>query len=143
MAVHLARKDGLANFSCLVSHVLVPPAIEAILSSPESRVDGFLAAGHVCTVMGIEEYRPIAARHRVPIVVTGFEPADILQGILLCVRQLEAGDKGLEESLALFEKGVNAAKELSQRLEEAKRQVEVLCKENGKLVRKPLEENDK
>lgn len=100
MAVHLARKDGVANFSCLVSHVLVPPAIEAILSSPGSRVDGFLAAGHVCTVMGVEEYRPIAARHRVPIVVTGFEPADILQGILLCVRQLEAGRAEVENQYA-------------------------------------------
>ena len=81
MAVVEARRRGLGNFSLLVSHVLVPPAMEAILASPERRVHGFLAAGHVCTVMGIDEYRPIAARYRVPIVVTGFEPLDILQGI--------------------------------------------------------------
>jgi hydrogenase expression/formation protein HypD len=71
--------------------VLVPPAIEAILSSPERRVDGFLAAGHVCAVMGTAEYVALAARHRAPIVVTGFEPLDLLQGIHLCVRQLEEG----------------------------------------------------
>ena len=75
MAVHEARRRGLGNFSLLVAHVLVPPAMEAILAAPERRVDGFLAAGHVCTIMGVEEYRPLAARYRVPIVVTGFEPA--------------------------------------------------------------------
>jgi hydrogenase expression/formation protein HypD len=75
----------------LVSHVLVPPAIEAILSSPDCRVQGFLAAGHVCAIMGYEEYLPIAAKYRVPIVVTGFEPVDILQGVLMCVEQLEDG----------------------------------------------------
>jgi hydrogenase expression/formation protein HypD len=71
--------------------VLVPPAIEAILSSPSNRVQGFLAAGHVCTVMGYAEYEPIAAKYRVPIVVTGFEPVDILQGLYLCLRALEDG----------------------------------------------------
>ncbi len=91
MAVYQARREGLANFSLLVSHVRVPPAMEAILSSPTNRVQGFLAAGHVCTVMGFEEYEPIARRYRVPIVVTGFEPLDILQGITLAVRQLEEG----------------------------------------------------
>ncbi len=91
MAVHLAAKNGIANFSILVSHVLVPPAIEAILSSPVNRVQGFLAAGHVCTVMGYTEYEPLARKHRVPIVVTGFEPLDILQGVYMCVRQLEEG----------------------------------------------------
>jgi len=91
MAVYQASRRGLKNFSLLVSHVLVPPAMEAILSSPDRRVQAFLAAGHVCTVMGFEEYVPIAARHRVPIVVTGFEPLDILQGILMCVAQLESG----------------------------------------------------
>ena len=80
----------------LVSHVLVPPAIEALLSSPDNRVQGFLAAGHVCTVMGYEEYLPIAAKYRVPIVVTGFEPLDILQGIYMCVRQLEEGRAEVE-----------------------------------------------
>jgi hydrogenase expression/formation protein HypD len=91
MAVYQAARRGLSNFSLLVSHVLVPPALEAILRSPQCRVQGFLAAGHVCAIMGCQEYEPIAARYRVPIVVTGFEPLDILQGILMCVRQLEAG----------------------------------------------------
>ncbi len=91
MAVSLAARKHLKNFSMLVSHVLVPPAIEAILSSPDCRVQAFLAAGHVCTVMGLEEYLPIAAKYRVPIVVTGFEPVDILQGVLMCVEQLESG----------------------------------------------------
>ena len=91
-----ARKLGLGNFSMLVSHSLVPPAIEAILSSPSCRVKGFLAAGHVCAVMGYEEYEPIAAKYRVPIIVTGFEPLDILQGIAMCVRQLEEGRAEVE-----------------------------------------------
>jgi hydrogenase expression/formation protein HypD len=91
MAVVQARRLGLRNFSLLVSHVLVPPAIEAILSAPDNRVQGFLAAGHVCTVMGTAEYRPLAARFGVPIVVTGFEPVDILRGVLACVEQLESG----------------------------------------------------
>jgi hydrogenase expression/formation protein HypD len=86
-----ASQQGLKNFSLLISHVLVPPAIEALMSSPSCRVQGFLAAGHVCTVMGYEEYLPLAAKYRVPIVVTGFEPMDILQGILMCVQQLESG----------------------------------------------------
>jgi len=91
MAVFQAKRDGVRNFSVLVSHVLVPPALEAILSSPSCRVQGFLAAGHVCSVMGYIEYHPIAARYGVPIVVTGFEPLDLLQGIYLCVKQLEEG----------------------------------------------------
>jgi hydrogenase expression/formation protein HypD len=95
-AVRLARAEGIPNFSVLVSHVLVPPAMEAVLASPDRRVQGFLGAGHVCAVMGFEEYVPLAARWRVPIVVTGFEPLDILQGILLCVRQLEAGRHEVE-----------------------------------------------
>lgn len=96
MAVRQARRLGLENFSILCSHVLVPPAMEAILSSPANVVQGFLAAGHVCTVMGYREYLPIAERYRVPIVVTGFEPVDILQGIYLCVRQLEEGRAEVE-----------------------------------------------
>jgi len=96
MAVHLAAREGVRNFSVLVSHVLVPPAMEAILSSRASRVQGFLAAGHVCTVMGFTEYEPLARKYRVPIVVTGFEPLDILQGVLMCVRQLEAGRAEVE-----------------------------------------------
>ena len=91
MAVWRARELGVANFSVLVSHVTVPPAMIALLESPDNRVQGFLAAGHVCTVMGWTEYEPIAERYRVPIVVTGFEPVDILEGIHLAVRQLEAG----------------------------------------------------
>jgi hydrogenase expression/formation protein HypD len=100
LAAFQAREQGLGNFSLLVSHVLVPPAMEAILSSPGNRVQGFLAAGHVCTVMGYTEYEPIARRHRVPIVVTGFEPLDILQGVFLCVQQLEAGRADVENQYA-------------------------------------------
>lgn len=96
MAVLQAERLGLENFSALVSHVLVPPAICAVLDSPQNIVQGFLAAGHVCAVMGVEEYRPIADRYRTPIVVTGFEPLDILQGVHACVRQLEAGRAEVE-----------------------------------------------
>jgi hydrogenase expression/formation protein HypD len=96
MAVLQAERLGLENFSLLVSHVLVPPAIRAVLGSPENLVQGFLAAGHVCTVMGVEEYRPIVAEYKTPIVVTGFEPLDILQGIYMCVKQLEEGRADLE-----------------------------------------------
>ncbi len=98
MAVYQAWREGLRNFSVLVSHVLVPPALEAILSSPSCRVQGFLAAGHVCAVMGCAEYRPIAARYRVPIVVTGFEPLDLLRGIFLCLSQLEEGRAEVENA---------------------------------------------
>jgi hydrogenase expression/formation protein HypD len=100
MAVHQARERQIGNFSLLVSHVLVPPAMEAILSSPHNRVQGFLAAGHVCTVMGYTEYEPIAEKYRVPIVVTGFEPVDILQGIYMCVKQLEEGRAEVENQYA-------------------------------------------
>ena len=96
MAAHRAKQEGLRNFSMLVSHVLVPPAMRAILDAPSNRIQGFLAAGHVCTVMGYEEYEPIAQRYHVPIVVTGFEPLDILEGVYLCVRQLEAGRAEVE-----------------------------------------------
>lgn len=89
MAVWQAKQLGLPNFSILTSHVLVPPAMVAILSSPNNRVQGFLAAGHVCTVMGYWEYEPIAEKYRVPIVVTGFEPLDLLQGIFMTLKQLE------------------------------------------------------
>jgi hydrogenase expression/formation protein HypD len=96
MAVYQARERKIRNFSMLVSHVLVPPAMEAILSSPRNRVQGFLAAGHVCTVMGYTEYEPIAKKYRVPIVVTGFEPLDILQGVYMCIKQLEEGRAEVE-----------------------------------------------
>jgi hydrogenase expression/formation protein HypD len=96
MAVYQAEQQGVRNFSMLVSHVLVPPAMEAILSFPDSRVQGFLAAGHVCAVMGYWEYEPIAKKYCVPIVVTGFEPLDILQGIYMCIHQLEEGRAEVE-----------------------------------------------
>lgn len=91
MAVWQARQQGIPNFSVLVSHVLVPPAMAAILESPLNRVQGFLGPGHVCTVMGYEEYEPIAEKYKVPIVITGFEPIDILQGTLMTIRQLGEG----------------------------------------------------
>jgi hydrogenase expression/formation protein HypD len=100
MAVYQANQKKIRNFSILVSHVLVPPAMEAILSSKENRVQGFLAAGHVCAVMGWREYEPIARKYNVPIVVTGFEPVDILQGIYMCVRQLEEGRAEVENQYA-------------------------------------------
>jgi len=100
MAVYQAARQEVGNFSLLVSHVLVPPAMEAILSYPESRVQGFLAAGHVCAVMGYREYVPISKKYGVPIVVTGFEPVDILQGIHMCIRQLEEGRAEVENQYA-------------------------------------------
>jgi hydrogenase expression/formation protein HypD len=100
MSVYHARQHGISNYSVLVSHVLVPPAMEAILGSPTNCVQGFLAAGHVCSVMGYAEYLPIAAKYRVPIVVTGFEPLDLLQGIYMCVQQLEQGRFEVENQYA-------------------------------------------
>jgi len=96
MAVAMAARRGLTNFSVLVSHVLVPPAIAAILDAPDNRVQAFLGPGHVCTVVGYAEYEPLVLRYRVPIVVTGFEPVDMLEGILMTVEQLEAGEARLE-----------------------------------------------
>ena len=100
MSVHLAKRRGLKNFSLLVSHVLVPPAIEAIMSSPGNKVQAFLAAGHVCSVMGYWEYPPLAEKYRVPIVVTGFEPLDLLDGIRRAVDQLETGRHEVENAYA-------------------------------------------
>jgi hydrogenase expression/formation protein HypD len=100
MAVRQAHLEGLENFSMLVAHVLVPPAMEAILNSPSSRIQGFLAAGHVCAVMGYEEYLPIAQKLGIPIVVTGFEPVDILQGLYMCLKQLEEGRAEVENQYA-------------------------------------------
>lgn len=100
MAVFQAKQKNLHNFSILVSHVLVPPAIEAILSAPGNRVQGFLAAGHVCAVVGYTEYEPLAKKYQVPFVVTGFEPVDILQGIYMTVRQLEQGRAEVENQYA-------------------------------------------
>jgi hydrogenase expression/formation protein HypD len=98
MAVYQAKRLGVTNFSMLVSHVRVPPAIEAIMQSPTCRVQAFLAAGHVCSVMGTEEYPALVERFGIPIVVTGFEPLDILEGIRRTVRQLEAGEAQLENA---------------------------------------------
>ncbi len=96
LLVAQAEREGIDNFSILVSHVLVPPAISALLQSPFNRVNAYLAAGHVCTVMGYHEYEPLAAQFHVPIIVTGFEPFDILAGVLAAVRQLEAGNASVE-----------------------------------------------
>jgi hydrogenase expression/formation protein HypD len=113
LAVREARRLALDNFSILVAHVLVPPAMEAILASPANRVEGFLAAGHVCTVMGFEQYHALAERFRVPIVVTGFEPVDLLEGIWMLVRLLEAGQCTVENqySRAVVREGNRAAQE--------------------------------
>ncbi len=100
MAVAHAHRLGLKNFSLLVSHVLVPPAIEALMASQQNRIQAFLAAGHVCAIMGVEEYVPLAAKYKVPIVVTGFEPIDILQGVLMAVTQLEEGRAEVENQYA-------------------------------------------
>jgi hydrogenase expression/formation protein HypD len=100
MAVWQASRLGVENFSILCSHVLVPPAIEALLGAPDNQVQGFLAAGHVCTVMGFHEYEPIAARWRVPIVVTGFEPLDLVQGLHMAIVALEEGRAGVENQYA-------------------------------------------
>jgi hydrogenase expression/formation protein HypD len=118
LAVHQAAERGVKNFSMLVTHVLAPPAMAALLASPECRVQGFLAAGHVCTVMGCAEYEPMAAQYRVPIVVTGFEPLDILQGVLMCVRQLEEGRAEVENQYvrAVRPAGNEHARELIRRV---------------------------
>lgn len=100
LSVVQADKMNVGNYSILASHVLVPPAMEAILSDPETRIDAFLAAGHVCTIMGMEEYYPVAEKYQVPIVVTGFEPVDLLQGIVMAVKQLEEGKVMVENQYA-------------------------------------------
>ncbi|HWI57870.1 MAG TPA: hydrogenase formation protein HypD [Bacillota bacterium] len=114
MSVWQAKRQGIKNFSILVSHVLVPPSIASILQSPLNRVQGFLGPGHVCTVMGYREYEPIAARFKVPIVITGFEPLDLLQGVLLTVTQLEAGRAEVENAYGrvVRREGNRAAQEL-------------------------------
>lgn len=100
LSVVHAAELGLHNYSILASHVLVPPAMEAILGDPDNKIDAFLAAGHVCTIMGTEEYDPIAEKYQTPIVVTGFEPVDLLQGILMAVQQLEKGEWKVENQYA-------------------------------------------
>jgi len=112
MAVRIGKQRGLANFSILAAHVLVPPMLTSILESPGNRVQGFLGPGHVCTVMGTREYGPITRRYGVPIAVAGFEPVDLLHGLLACVRQLEKGDAHVEVpySRAVSEDGNAAAR---------------------------------
>ncbi|MGE5647333.1 MAG: hydrogenase formation protein HypD [Acidobacteriota bacterium] len=114
MAVFQAARMGVQNFSILVAHVLVPPAIEAILNAPNHRVQAFLAPGHVCTVVGFEQYEPIAERYRVPIVVTGFEPVDLLEGVLMAVTQLEGGRAQVENqySRAVAREGNRPAQQI-------------------------------
>ena len=118
MAVWRAHRIGVTNFSILSSHVLVPPAMEAILSAPDSRVQGFLAAGHVCAVMGYWQYLPLAETHRIPITVTGFEPLDLFQGIWMTVKALEEGRWGVENqySRAVTEEGNRPAQELLRKV---------------------------
>jgi hydrogenase expression/formation protein HypD len=100
MALIAARREGIANFSMLASHVLVPPAIASILQSPDNRVRAFLGPGHVCAITGARAYASLVARYRVPIVITGFEPVDLLRGVLASVRQLERGEATLENAYA-------------------------------------------
>ncbi len=113
MAVWQAKAQGIRNFSVLVSHVMVPPSITGILQSPYNRVEGFLGPGHVCAVMGYREYEPIAARYKVPIVITGFEPLDLLEGTLMTVRQLEQNRAEVENQYAraVTREGNTAAQE--------------------------------
>jgi hydrogenase expression/formation protein HypD len=114
MAVFQAKAQGLKNFSLLVSHVMVPPSITGILQSPQNRVQAFLGPGHVCAIMGWTEYEPIAARYKVPIAITGFEPVDLLEGILLAVRQLEQGRAEVENQYArtVTREGLAAARRM-------------------------------
>ncbi|MEM1337068.1 MAG: hydrogenase formation protein HypD [Bacteroidota bacterium] len=100
LSVLHAHRKGVTNYAILASHVLVPPAIKAVIDDDESRIDGFLAAGHVCTIMGNAEYHPLSTTYKVPIVVTGFEPLDVLQGILMVVRQLEQSKSEVENQYA-------------------------------------------
>ena len=118
LAVLQAQAQGAENFSILTAHVLVPPAMEAVLSAPACRVQGFLAAGHVCTVMGYWQYEAVASRYHVPIVVTGFEPIDILHGVLSCVLQLEAGRAEVENAYArsVRREGNGAAQDVMNRV---------------------------
>ncbi len=118
MSVWLAKQQGVKNFSILVSHVLVPPAITSILQSPANRVQAFLGPGHVCTVMGYSEYEPIVENFHVPIVITGFEPLDLLQGTLLAIRQLEAGEAKIQNQYGrvVVREGNQAAQDLVRKV---------------------------
>ncbi len=118
LSVVHAHRAGLKNYSILASHVLVPPAIEAVMNDEENNVNAFLAAGHVCTIMGLEEYYPLVEKYKVPIVVTGFEPLDLLHGILMAVRQLENGEAKLENqySRVVHAEGNPAARNIIQQV---------------------------
>ncbi|MDA8743521.1 hydrogenase formation protein HypD [Rubripirellula amarantea] len=122
LAVKQAANDGIHNFSLLVSHVRVQPAMEALLQSPHNRVQAFLAAGHVCAVMGYESYEPMVERYRLPIVVTGFEPLDLLEGILNCVRQLEQGEARVDNA---YSRGVS--RQGNQAAQDIVREVYEVC----------------
>ncbi|MCB0665956.1 MAG: hydrogenase formation protein HypD [Saprospiraceae bacterium] len=119
--VHAGRL-GLTNYSILASHVLVPPAMKAVMDDPESHIQAFLAAGHVCTIMGMDEYYPLVEQYKIPIVITGFEPVDLLQGILMAVRQLERGQAKLENQYARMVRpqGNESARETIARVFEVK-----------------------
>lgn len=147
LSVLQAKKLGLKNYHLLMSHVLVPPAIEALLQDEETQIDGFLAAGHVCTVMGISEYRPVVERFNVPIVVTGFEPVDLLKGLHSCISQLEKGEACLENQYArvVLDEGNAHAKKIIKEVFEvtdrAWRGIGVLPK-SGFSLKKEFEEFD-
>ena len=114
LSVLHAEKLGLKNYSILTSHVLVPPAIAALMEDEESQIDGLLAAGHVCSIMGYWEYFPLVEKYKLPIVITGFEPLDILQGILMTIKQLESGRAEVENQYTRMvkEKGNESAQEI-------------------------------
>jgi hydrogenase expression/formation protein HypD len=118
LAAYQAKQQGLQNFSLLISHVCVPPIMQALLASPNHQVQGFLGAGHVCSIMGMHQYDPICSRYRVPIVITGFEPVDILHGIYLCIKQLEEKRYQVENGYTRVVKtqGNTAAQQLMQRV---------------------------
>jgi len=118
MAIEIAQQEKLSNFSELVSHMLVPPAMTALLSSPQNRVQAYLAAGHVCTITGWQEYEPIAKKYKVPIIPTGFEPIDIFEGIFLSVKQLEEGEHKVENQYlrAVKRDGNRPAQELVKKI---------------------------
>ncbi len=118
LAIYQAKQLNLKNFSVLASHVRVPPVMDALLKSKENTVQGFLGAGHVCTIMGYHEYLPIVDRYNIPIVITGFEPVDILQGLYLCIKQLEQGRAEVENqySRVVTQQGNQPAQQLLQQV---------------------------
>ena len=118
LSVEKAHDLALTNFSVLASQVLVPPAMEAVIEDEESKIDAFLAAGHVCTIMGLDEYYPLVTRYKIPMVITGFEPLDLLQGILLTIQQLEKGEAILQNqySRVVKPKGNHKARELLRKI---------------------------